>query len=180
MLALAYDILASYLHRKLARTSVSVCAPSPTEESKNTDISAVSSGSECSKCSATKKNGKRSCCARGGAWFKNCGDHGDLRFDHTWAEGIQACKDFASVASAKKAIRVMIRDEGVILSPLDTQSSNDTKQHTISFSHDDKLDSSAADSRDCARPTIIDVCICVLSTMLFSLTGVYFTVEINT
>ena len=51
-------------------------------------------GDLCPKCGAIKKSGERerSCCARGGAWFKNCGDVGDTKFDHTWAEGIQACK----------------------------------------------------------------------------------------
>ena len=38
------------------------------------------------------KNGKLSCCARGGEWFDNCGDDGDTNFDHTWAEGAAACE----------------------------------------------------------------------------------------
>ena len=46
----------------------------------------------CPKCGITKKSGKRSCCARGGAWFRNCGDAGDAKFEHTWAEGAHACK----------------------------------------------------------------------------------------
>ena len=46
----------------------------------------------CPKCGTTKKSGKLSCCARGGAWFKKCGDGGDTKFEHTWTEGIQACK----------------------------------------------------------------------------------------
>ena len=46
----------------------------------------------CLKCGNIKKSGKRSCCARGGAWFKNCGDAGNAEFEHTWIEGIQACK----------------------------------------------------------------------------------------
>ena len=46
----------------------------------------------CTQCGILKKSGKHSCCARGGAWFKNCGDAGDSNFDHTWVEGIQACK----------------------------------------------------------------------------------------
>ena len=55
-------------------------------------LSAVSSTSNaCPKCGTTKASGKRSCCARGGAWFKNCGGAGDSQFDHTWAEGMQAC-----------------------------------------------------------------------------------------
>ena len=48
--------------------------------------------SVCPKCVTSIKSGKLSCCARGGAWFKNCGDVGDTKFDHTWSEGIQACK----------------------------------------------------------------------------------------
>ena len=50
----------------------------------------------CSKCVTFKKSGKKSgklsCCAPGGAWSKNCGNPGDSEFDHTWLEGIQACK----------------------------------------------------------------------------------------
>ena len=46
----------------------------------------------CPKCGTTKQFGKRSCCARGGTWFKNCGDAGDTKFDHTWAEGVEACQ----------------------------------------------------------------------------------------
>ena len=55
--------------------------------------SVVSSGiAGCLKCGTIKKHGKRSCCARGGTWFDNCGDDGDTHFDHTWIEGIRACK----------------------------------------------------------------------------------------
>ena len=50
-------------------------------------------GSTCPKCGIIKKSGKLSCCALGGAWFKQCGDDdGDAYLDHTWAEGIEACK----------------------------------------------------------------------------------------
>ena len=49
----------------------------------------------CPKCVA-KKSGKLTCCAPGGAWFMNCGDVGDPNFDHTWGEGIQACKNFVT------------------------------------------------------------------------------------
>ena len=45
----------------------------------------------CPKCGATT-DGKISCCFRGGTWFRKCGDFGDANFDHTWFEGIQACK----------------------------------------------------------------------------------------
>ena len=46
----------------------------------------------CPKCGSSNKSGKRTCCARGGAWFKNCGDAGNPKFDHTWAEGLRACR----------------------------------------------------------------------------------------
>merc|ERR1712147_508096 len=55
----------------------------------------------CSKCGTVKNSGKRSCCARGGAWFNKCGSPGDSNFDHTWMQGIQACKGFVSLFSHK-------------------------------------------------------------------------------
>ena len=55
----------------------------------------------CSKCATIKKSGKLSCCANGGAWFKNCGDPGHPDFDHTWFEGIQVCKDSNSKAQSQ-------------------------------------------------------------------------------
>ena len=46
----------------------------------------------CPKCGITKKSGKMSCCGRGGSWFGNCGSAGGTKLDHTWVEGLQACK----------------------------------------------------------------------------------------
>ena len=75
-----------------------------------TSLLAVSDINMCTKCSTFKKSGKRSCCALGGAWFKNCGDAGDRHFGHTWSEGIQACKGVPIlVESAKNAI--MLHEE---------------------------------------------------------------------
>ena len=48
--------------------------------------------SACPKCGTLKQSSKRSCCARGGDWFKNCGHPGDTTLAHTWAEGIRACE----------------------------------------------------------------------------------------
>ena len=39
-----------------------------------------------------ENSGKRSCCGRGGSWFRNCGASGSAKFTRTWYEGIQACK----------------------------------------------------------------------------------------
>ena len=48
----------------------------------------------CPKCGTNKKSDKLSCCYEGGAWFKNCGDADD--FDHTWTDGVKACKGMQS------------------------------------------------------------------------------------
>ena len=39
-----------------------------------------------------KISAMRSCCVRGGSWFKKCGDAGNSAFAHTWFEGFEACK----------------------------------------------------------------------------------------
>ena len=46
----------------------------------------------CAKCSTFGKSGRVSCCAPGGAWFKNCGGDGNRNADHRWSEGVEACK----------------------------------------------------------------------------------------
>ena len=46
----------------------------------------------CPKCVVLKKSGKSSCCGRGGSWFNRCGSDGSAHHDHTWTEGIQACR----------------------------------------------------------------------------------------
>ena len=47
--------------------------------------------SVCLTCATLKKSGKRSCCARGGSWYNDCGPATELRFGHTWVEGLRAC-----------------------------------------------------------------------------------------
>merc|ERR1712091_834577 len=64
-----------------------------TESSMTSSLSDEISSNKCPKCGTISKSGTPSCCSRGGAWFKNCGHVGVTKFDHTWAEGIQACKE---------------------------------------------------------------------------------------
>ena len=52
----------------------------------------VSESTGCPKCGFIKKSKISSCCARGGAWYNNCGNEGDSKFGHTWAEGVRVCK----------------------------------------------------------------------------------------
>ena len=54
--------------------------------------SAITARPVCLKCGTIAKSGKISCCGHSGSWFGNCGGAGNDKFDHTWYEGIQACK----------------------------------------------------------------------------------------
>ena len=93
-------------------------------------LSVLHSGGGCDECGTIKKSGKLSCCARGGAWFKNCGDVGDTKFDHTWIEGIQACKRFVS-SVLDTPLQVVLRHAGIVVYPVNTtESKNTTQQQT--------------------------------------------------
>ena len=48
--------------------------------------------SVCRRCGNIAKSGITSCCGRGGSWFKRCGGAGNIKLEHTWHEGIQACE----------------------------------------------------------------------------------------
>merc|ERR1712032_1708494 len=59
---------------------------------KRTTTTAAIAVSVCPRCGTIGKSGKSSCCGRGGSWFRNCGGTGNTKLQHTWYEGIQACK----------------------------------------------------------------------------------------
>ena len=63
-----------------------------------TNILTWTSGNNCPSCGIVPKTGALSCCAPGGSWHKKCGNPGDLNFEYTWSQGIQACKYHASGA----------------------------------------------------------------------------------
>ena len=48
--------------------------------------------SMCPTCGTFNKSGRVSCCAPGGAWYNNCGGAGNRNADHSWFEGVTACK----------------------------------------------------------------------------------------
>ena len=54
--------------------------------------STIASTITCRRCGTFAKSGRVSCCAPGGAWYKNCGGAGNRNADHSWFEGAQACK----------------------------------------------------------------------------------------
>ena len=48
--------------------------------------------STCPRCGTFDKSGRVSCCAPGGAWYKNCGAVNNKNVGHRWSEGAAACK----------------------------------------------------------------------------------------
>ena len=87
----------------------------------------------CSECTAFKNFGKRSCCAPGGAWFNQCGNHGDPHVSHTWVEGMQACNEFLSESPGEASAHGMLLHEMVIIQTLNTsQQRNASRTPTFS------------------------------------------------
>ena len=120
----------------------------------------------CPKCGSAKKSGKRSCCALGGAWFRNCGNSGDTQFDHTWAEGIKACEVFAMSALRKSQLKAILYYErvgGYVANT--TQPKNLTRQQTNANSHGSMSDAGDMDLEECvghatAAAYIFVLCCC--------------------
>ena len=131
----------------------------PTEPRAETSPSVKIRSVRCSKCGTTKKSGKHSCCARGGSWFKNCGDDGDAYFDHTWAEGIQACKGFRSANSVTPPLQFIhgrVKLDGVALKA----ARNISQQQENSYLPDTMSNAATAGHKDCAA--LAKVVFCVL------------------
>ena len=125
----------------------------PAEAPNATPLSVPNSGSRCAECGTIKKSSKRSCCASGGSWFANCGDAGDTKFDHTWVEGIQACKGFVTSVSGELPLQVMI----------DTpQPQNIIKQHKNIYRVGNLSNDVAADSEHCVGLARVAIYMCFL------------------
>ena len=153
------------IHGDLVKASVFpmlVNAPTLTVSRVTPSLPALSDSKGCGKCARTKKSGKNSCCARGGAWFKNCGDAGDTQFDHTWAEGIQACKDVVGASSVELPLQAILHHAGIIDHTTNTaQPEHGAKRLTYMYPPDSVSDAGTW-SVDRVRLAKVVVCICVL------------------
>ena len=127
------------------------CIPT---ETRPTPILHTSSNSNlCPKCGTVKKSGKYSCCARDGAWFKNCGDAGDTNVDHTWAEGIQACKGYdVTVIAVKSALQETLDQAGTTAYTTNTTPWRNVSRHRTSIDPGNNIpEASHTNSKDCRR-----------------------------
>ena len=130
----------------------------PADASSETSLSVNNSG--CVKC-ATNKVGKYSCCARGGAWFKNCGDVGDTKFDHTWTEGIEACKSLITVVSVESPVEDILRHVGTMVYPLNSAHTQNTNyQQTDKYRVGIVSNVGPTDCQDYVRLVKVVVCVC--------------------
>ena len=122
-------------------------------------VTTSASAPSCPKCGTVKKSGKRSCCARGGSWFKNCGDVGDSGVDHTWGEGMQACQSLESP-------QAMMSHEEAILPLLNNSSvarEEPTQEHANIYHPGDVSGAVRTDSQGCVnvmKMFLLFVCLC--------------------
>ena len=130
-----------------------------------TTSASVPSSKVCPQCGINTKTGKRSCCARGGSWFKNCGDADDTQFDHTWAEGIQVCKSSENRVSMKA---VMLRHMAVSIYPQSSdQGRNSTQEQTSIYRVGSVSTVGITDCEDFVGVSRATACFCVLSIVLY-------------
>ena len=138
---------------------------SPVDAAVKINTPALSRSDGCAKC-ASNKVGKYSCCARGGAWFKNCGDAGDTHFNHTWVEGIQACKHLEASFSMNSSLQVMLDHAGTIFRSISTaQSRNEARNHTNNTRPSVVSDGGSAD-KHCVHLGKFFVFICFLCSIV--------------
>ena len=124
---------------------------------------AASSSSRCLKCGTFKKSGKHSCCARGGTWFQKCGDVDDTNLEHTWSEGMQACRAFASSVSHESKMQAQLPPVGVIAYTASTTQSLDVASKlTHAWRSDRMFDAGSIDSKQRVGLTKIIVCIALM------------------
>ena len=121
------------------------------------EVTATTIPAVCPKCAVNKKSGKHSCCTSGGAWFNNCGTSGNSNSEHTWLEGLQACKDVARLFSVKAEANFF-----VIKQTNSTQLSNDVEQQIVDHTPVAAHDVPTANSRDNNRLSYIVVFTSVL------------------
>lgn len=116
-----------------------------------------------------KKSGKRSCCVRGGAWFNKCGDAGDTQFDHTWTDGINACRDLVPSASAELPLEGMFRHAGVVVYPLNTTQLRNTSHQQLHIDQPRNISNAGATTHleDYIEITQVIVFVCASFIILY-------------
>ena len=134
------------------------------------DVHVLSKYKGCVRCGTIKKSGKHSCCARGGAWFKECGDAGDTKFDHTWAEGVQACKGYPRSVSVKSPVQERMGHTGVVVFALQASRSRNTTAYQTNINGRGSTNSSNDDIRSSKnRDAVASIALVCVVFVIFNL-----------
>ena len=59
--------------------------------------------SECPKCGFSKK-GEVTCCGKGASWEGKCGHVVDVKFEHTWAQGLNVCSNVVPNTAVQESV----------------------------------------------------------------------------
>ena len=70
---------------------------------------------ECPKCGVSKQ-GELTCCGDGGSWAGKCGHAGDVKFDHTWSEGLKVCSRLGTAISKVGTLAGILQETHIELS----------------------------------------------------------------
>ena len=109
-----------------------------------------STGTACPKCGTIKKTKQSSCCAPDGAWANNCGG-ANSKLDHTWSQGIRACKGAASLLLGE------LQSQNILL--------NETTQTQSDSVPDGVSENEIASNGGCGKISKIISLICLLVLM---------------
>ena len=122
------------------------------------------SKSMCVKCGTFKTTGQRSCCARGGAWFKKCGDAGNMTSAHTWTEGIQICEGLSRSSPSKSSSQIMRGHVESVNSTISITTTRADAHHTMRIRYRDGVipNMGSTDPGNCAVALVKVVVVCVL------------------
>ena len=138
----------------------SITAPSVTTTTTTLSIVAKTT---CPKCGTNKKNGIRSCCAFGGAWFNKCGDGSDPRFEHTWFEGAKACTSIALSRLSEAKTHDLLHGDTTTVQPLDVlgERKADDQHFNVNADADAKSGTKVTDSQ-CQNEIMNIVTVCAI------------------
>ena len=88
-------------------TTATTTRPSTSVQSQAITVATPDVVPVCPKCAML--NALLSCCAPNATWYENCGTAGDSDFEHTWDEGLEACRNAERLPLAKtEVIRMLI------------------------------------------------------------------------
>ena len=120
----------------------------------------------CPRCGIIEGTRKVSCCADGGSWVNNCGVVGDSKFEHTWKEGILACKNVVSLRQEEAQPQIRLRYETTQMNSNSEQ--NRSQPDIVESSVDSVFDTEIENCEGCVTLSKITSFISVVLVIMYS------------